>query len=115
MLLLLWAVGIIYHAWLRFVDNPEETMSLTLHEFVKDIGVVGLSAAILALVIVAMIAGGKAIMVLFDWPTKAKVAAKARQEERAEIQKELALALSKRKDDESVEDVIKKVFDKDSE
>ena len=113
LLLSLWSIGVIYHAWLRFVESPKETLYLTIHEFVIDIGVVGLSAAVLALMVIAIVAGVKAIMVLFDWPTKAKVAAKARREERNAVRQELLIALSERKEGESAEDVIQRVFSKD--
>ncbi len=113
LLLSLWFIGTIYHAWLRFVESPRETLYLTIHEFVIDIGVVGLSSAVLALMAIAIVAGVKAIMVLFDWPTKAKVAAKARREARNAVRQELLVALSERKEGESAEDVIQRVFSKD--
>ena len=117
LLLSLWSIGTIYHAWLRFVESPRETLYLTIHEFVIDIGVVGLSSAVLALMAIAIVAGVKAIMVLFDWPTKAKVAAKARREGRKELRQELRqellIALSERKEGESAEEVIQRVFSKD--
>ena len=41
----LWLLGTLYHAYLRFGVDPEGQMVLTIGEFTKDIGIVGLSAA----------------------------------------------------------------------
>ena len=67
----LWLVGVSYHAWLRFIalDFPDGEFALAVSQFVMDIGIVGLSAAVMALM---CIAARRAAMALFDWPNKQK-------------------------------------------
>ncbi len=67
----LWIVGVSYHAWLRFIalDPPDGKFALAVSQFVMDIGIVGLSAAVMALM---YIAARRAVMALFDWPNKQK-------------------------------------------
>ncbi len=67
----LWLAGVSYHAWLRFIalESPDGEFALTVSQFVMDIGIVGLSAAVMALM---CIAARRVVMVLFDWPNKQK-------------------------------------------
>ena len=69
----LWLLGTLYHAYLRFRLEPEENLALTIREFTKDIGIVGLSAAILVLTIISARRFG---MALFDWANRDKTRAK---------------------------------------
>ena len=70
-------LGTLYHAYLRFRVDPEESLVLTIGEFTKDIGIVGLSAAILALMVIAARRLG---MALFDWANKDKTRAERDKE-----------------------------------
>ena len=84
----LWLAGVSYHAWLRFIaldPLPGAAFALTVSQFVMDIGIVGLSAAVMALM---CIVARRAVMVLFDWPNKQKT--------RAERDKEWRIWLRKR-------------------
>ena len=81
--------GTLYHAYLRFRVDPEESLVLTIGEFTKDIGIVGLSAAILALMVIAARRLG---MALFDWANKDKT----RAETRAETDKEWEMWIERR-------------------
>ena len=69
----LWLAGILYHAYLRFrigAVSPEEPhILLTVGEFTKDLGIVGLSAAIVALMVIA---GRRLTLALFDWGNRGK-------------------------------------------
>ena len=73
----IWLLETLYHAYLRFRVDPEESLVLTIGEFTKDIGIVGLSAAILALMIIAARRLG---MALFDWANKDKTRAERDKE-----------------------------------
>ena len=73
----LWLVGTLYHGYLRFQILADENLLITVGEFTKDIGIVGLSAAILALM---AIAARRGIMALFDWPSRAKTRAENNRE-----------------------------------
>ena len=73
----LWLVGTLYHAYLRFRIEPESHILLTVGEFTKDTGIVGLSAAIVALM---LIAGRRFIMALFDWGNRSKTLEQGRAE-----------------------------------
>ncbi len=77
----LWLAGTLYHAYLRFRIEPESHILLTVGEFTKDMGIVGLSAAIVALM---LIAGRRFTMALFDWGNREKTRRLARAEGRAE-------------------------------
>ena len=77
----LWLVGTLYHAYLRFQIEPESHILLTVGEFTKDMGIVGLSAAIVALM---LIAGRRFMMALFDWGNREKTRRIARAEGRIE-------------------------------
>ncbi len=77
----LWLAGTLYHAYLRFWIEPEYHILLTVGEFTKDMGIVGLSAAIVALM---LIAGRRFTMALFDWGNREKTRRLARAEGRAE-------------------------------
>ena len=77
----LWLAGTLYHAYLRFRIEPESHILLTVGEFTKDTGIVGLSAAIVALM---LIAGRRFIMALFDWGNRSKTLEQGRAEGRAE-------------------------------
>lgn len=85
----LWLVGTLYHAYLRFWvgSEPEDSQRLvfTIIEFITDIGIVGLSAAILALM---LIAARRAIMALFDWANRDKTRAAGIEEGREEVYRE---------------------------
>ena len=83
---LLWLVGASYHAVLGIWVH-EGSVALRIGEFSKDVGIVGLSAAILALM---TIAGRRSAMALFDWPNKAKTREEGRQEGRQETDREWA-------------------------
>lgn len=48
-------------------------------EFTKDLGIVGLSAAIVALMVIA---GRRGTLALFDWGNREKTRRKAREQER---------------------------------
>ena len=85
----IWLLGTLYHAYLRFRVDPEESLVLTIGEFTKDIGIVGLSAAILALMVIAARRLG---MALFDWANKDKT----RAETRAETDKEWEMWIERR-------------------
>ena len=73
----LWLAGTLYHAYLRFWIEPESHILLTVGEFTKDMGIVGLSAAIVALM---LIAGRRFMMALFDWGNREKTRRIARAE-----------------------------------
>ncbi len=73
----LWLLGTLYHAYLRFQVKPEDHLALTIGEFTKDVGIVGLSAAILALIIVSARRFG---MALFDWANRDKTRAQRDEE-----------------------------------
>ena len=73
----IWLLGTLYHAYLRFRVDPEESLVLTIGEFTKDIGIVGLSAAILALMVIA---ARRLAMALFDWANKDKTRAERDKE-----------------------------------
>ena len=75
----LWLAGTLYHAYLRFRIEPESHILLTVGEFTKDTGIVGLSAAIVALM---LIAGRRFIMALFDWGNRSKTLEQGRAMER---------------------------------
>ena len=77
----LWLAGTLYHAYLRFRIEPESHILLTVGEFTKDMGIVGLSAAIVALM---LIAGRRFMMALFDWGNREKTRRIARAEGRIE-------------------------------
>ena len=77
----LWLAGTLYHAYLRFRIEPESHILLTVGEFTKDMGIVGLSAAIVALM---LIAGRRFTMALFDWGNREKTRRLARAEGLAE-------------------------------
>ena len=67
----------LYHAYLRFLIRPDETLILAVSEFIKDIGIVGLASAVLALM---TIAARRFSMALFDWGNREKTRAQARAE-----------------------------------
>ena len=73
----LWLVGTLYHGYLRFRIVADENLLITVGEFTKDIGIVGLSAAILALM---AIAARRGTMALFDWGNREKTRRQARAE-----------------------------------
>ncbi len=75
----LWLAGTLYHAYLRFWIEPESHILLTVGEFTKDTGIVGLSAAIVALM---LIAGRRFTMALFDWGNRSKTLEQGRAEGR---------------------------------
>ena len=77
----LWLAGTLYHAYLRFRIEPESHILLTVGEFTKDMGIVGLSAAIVALM---LIAGRRFAMALFDWGNRSKTLEQGRAEGRVE-------------------------------
>ena len=77
----LWLAGSLYHAYLRFRIEPESHILLTVGEFTKDLGIVGLSAAVVALMIIA---GRRFIVALFDWGNREKTRRVARAEGLAE-------------------------------
>ena len=77
----LWLAGSLYHAYLRFRIEPESHILLTVGEFTKDLGIVGLSAAVIALM---AIAGRRFIVALFDWGNREKTRRVARAEGLAE-------------------------------
>ena len=81
----LWLAGSLYHAYLRFRIEPESHILLTVGEFTKDLGIVGLSAAVIALM---AIAGRRFIVALFDWGNREKTRRVARAEGRAESNEE---------------------------
>ena len=70
-------MGTLYHAYLRFRLEPEEHLVLTIGEFTKDVGIVGLSAAVLALMIIFARRFG---MALFDWANRDKTRAQRDEE-----------------------------------
>ena len=72
----LWLLGTIYHAILR-ISVHEGSVALRFGDFTKDVGIVGLSAAILALMVIA---GRRTAMALFDWRNSDKSRAQGRQE-----------------------------------
>ena len=72
----LWFVGTGYHAYLRFCVN-EDSVVLTIGEFSKDVGIVGLSAAVIALMVIA---GRRLGVALFDWGNRRKTREKAEQD-----------------------------------
>lgn len=80
----LWLLGTLYHAYLRFQVEPEEHLALTIGEFSKDIGIVGLSAAVLALMIIFARRFG---MALFDWGNRDKTRAKRDAEWRSWLER----------------------------
>ena len=89
MLLAFWLVGMAAYAAYRLATYSDSGGALaTIIRLIQDIGIVGLSSAILSIMVIAIIAGGKAAMVLFDWPTRKKVHAKIRREAQAQGQAE---------------------------
>ena len=81
----LWLLGTLYHAYLRFRVNPEsDSLVVTIGEFTKDMGIVGLSAAIVALMIIAT---RRLMMALFDWGNREKTRREARAENNREWDK----------------------------
>ena len=77
----LWLVGTLYHGYLRFRITADENLLVTVGKFTKDIGIIGLSAAILALM---AIAARRGTMALFDWGNREKT----RRQAVAEINRE---------------------------
>ena len=77
----LWLAGSLYHAYIRFWIEPETHILLTVGEFTKDLGIVGLSAAVIALMIIA---GRRFTVALFDWGNREKTLERGRVEGRAE-------------------------------
>ena len=79
----LWLAGTLYHAYLRFLiedtGSSESRMLFTVGEFTKDLGIVGLSAAVVALMVIA---GRRGALALFDWGNKEKTRREAREQER---------------------------------
>ena len=73
----LWFLGTLYHVYLRFQVRPDDTPILAVSEFIKDIGIVGLASAILALMIIA---ARRLSMALFDWGNREKTRAETRAE-----------------------------------
>ncbi len=73
----LWLAGTLYHAYLRFWIEPESHILLTVGEFTKDTGIVGLSAAVVALMIIA---GRRFAMALFDWGNRSKTLEQGREQ-----------------------------------
>ena len=76
----LWLFGTLYHVYLRFLIESDETLVLAVGEFIEDIGIVGLASAILALMIIA---ARRLTMALFDWGNKGKTRAQAIAEYKA--------------------------------
>ena len=81
----LWLAGSLYHAYLRFRIEPESHILLTVGEFTKDLGIIGLAAAVVALMVIA---GRRFIVALFDWGNREKTLERGRVEGRAEAQAE---------------------------
>ncbi len=79
----LWLAGTLYHAYVRFrIGDPttppnSSHVLFTVGEFTKDMGIVGLSAAIVALM---LIAGRRGAMALFDWGNREKTLERGRAE-----------------------------------
>ena len=74
MLLMFWLAGMTaYAVYRRATFSDEDGVLATVVQLIQDIGIVGLSSAVLSLMVVAIIAGGRAAMVLFDWPTRKKI------------------------------------------
>lgn len=57
--------------------KPDEALVLVVREFIQDIGIVGLAAAILALMVIAL---RRFIVALFDWPSRDKTRAERDKE-----------------------------------
>lgn len=81
-----WLLGAAYHAFLRF-RVLEDSVVLTIGEFSKDVGIVGLSAAVLAIMVIA---GRRLTVALFDWGNRTKTLARGRQEGEKELARRLA-------------------------
>ncbi len=74
-----WLVGTAYYA--VFMAQWDEGLTTVIGNLIMSVGLIGASAAVLSMM---TIAGRRAVMPLFDWPTKEKTRAEARAEERAE-------------------------------
>ena len=79
-----WLLGTLHHACVKFQVRPEDHVALTIGEFTKDIGIVGLSAAVLALMIIS---GRRFGMALFDWGNRDKTRAKRDAEWRSWLER----------------------------
>ncbi len=74
-----WIAGTAYYA--VFMAQWDEGWITVIGQLIMSVGLIGASAAVLSMM---TIAGRRAVMPLFDWPTKEKTRAEARAEERAE-------------------------------
>ena len=74
-----WIAGTAYYA--VFMAQWDEGWITVIGQLIMSVGLIGASAAVLSMM---TIAGRRAVMPLFDWPTKEKTRAEARAEGRAE-------------------------------
>ena len=74
-----WLAGTAYYA--VFMAQWDEGWITVIGNLIMSVGLIGASAAVLAMM---TIAARRAVMPLFDWPTKEKTRAEARSERDAE-------------------------------